>query len=111
MAQVIPKTPANPSEPDAKPMIAGALIEPSRPNALASPVAVVRTHVGNSSGVYAYIAATLPLRKKERTAPDTMIEVGVALRLSQKAAAAAPSRQPAMVRRRSSRSLSHAPVK
>ena len=31
--------------------IAGALIDPSRPKALASPVAVVRVQVGKSSGV------------------------------------------------------------
>ena len=52
-AQVIPNTPPKPSELDAKPMMAGALIDPSRPKALASPVAVVRVHVGKSSGVYA----------------------------------------------------------
>jgi hypothetical protein len=100
-----------PRELDVNPMIAGALIDPSRPKALARPVAVVRTQVGNSSGVYAYIAATLPLRKNDRTAPETMIDAGVSLRLSQNAAAVLPSRQPAMVRVRSSRSVSQAPVK
>jgi hypothetical protein len=91
-------------------MMAGALIEPSRPKALASPVAVVRVQVGKSSGVYAYIAAMLPLRKNDRTAPDIMMAGGAELWLSQNAAAAAPSRQAAMVRLRSSRSLSQAPA-
>ena len=53
----------------------------------------------------------LPLRKNDSRAPDAMIDGGVALWLSQNAAAAPPRRQTAMVRLRSRRSLSQAPAK
>ena len=48
---VIVNTPAKPSAAAKNPMIAGAVMLPMRPNALDIPVAVVRTQVGNTSGV------------------------------------------------------------
>ena len=48
---VIVKTPAKPIAAAKIPMIAGAVMLPMRPKALDMPVAVLRTQVGNTSGV------------------------------------------------------------
>jgi hypothetical protein len=66
---VIVNTPAKPSAAAKNPMIAGAVILPVRPKALDMPVAVLRTQVGNTSGVEAYRPAYTPLRKNDSSAP------------------------------------------